>query len=310
MDFIQELIAKILKFREYVEYIRWVNITFGLIGNTLMFVVFFQPKLRKLSVSTYFRAMSIVYLLVNLNWIRSFVGGNFLSSMSSFSCKSISFLVYILAPTSTWLEVAAGFDRFLTITHSAHFKFIQNNWFQLIVVSAIIISNLSVYSPVLFSYNLSEDHQCENNNEKLIGNIDFINLAVLPFMLNVFASVSLFVSVMRSRKHVKRSSFLGKSRSRSQTRDIKFGVTLLFINLVFFILNGPIHLSYFLDINPFSERKPFERIVFYHIIVVLSEIQFSACFYLQLAVNSLLRDEFKGMFRKIWRTLSSRCFSQ
>lgn len=295
----EDIYEKIKILINIFDKIRLVFVILGLIGNLCMFVVYTRNCLKKLSVSTYFRAMALSYLCVNINWLRIFHKSQFnwhdFINYSEFTCKFLSYLLNLLAPLTAWFEVVATIDRFLTIIYSNRFKFIQKPLFQLIVVIftillQMIINLLMYFSSERVELENSDYNYCRNTNEFLLDLIDLINLAALPFIFMLLFSIATIWGLSNLRNSL---AGIASIQSRSKTRDIKFGVTLIFFNLTFFILNAPHRIfNAFNLVEVLSNDNLFIKMLLICIVSIISELQYSTCFYIHLAVNNLVRKEF------------------
>ena len=68
----------------------------GIIGNLLMFIVYSQPNIRKLSLANYFRTIAIVNIVANIISANSFASDYFkfyFLNISLFSCQLFNFLI-------------------------------------------------------------------------------------------------------------------------------------------------------------------------------------------------------------------------
>lgn len=290
----------------YVEKIRWVFWVIGFCGNLLMFVVYSRPSLIKLSLSTYIRAMAVSYMIINLNCVRISLLINFkwydYVNYSEFTCKLLPYLLYLPAPLTAWFEVMATLDRFLTIVYKNRFKFIRKPRFRLLVVLIIITFHCIIYSFMIFSakylrFKNKSLNYCLNMYIYLLDLIDFIDLAALPFIIMLIFSVATILGVARSRKNsVNRLAGPVASQNRFKSRDIKFGITLICLNLTFLILNAPNRIDEIFNLTSLiANDNPLNMALMIHGKSIIHDIQYSTCFYIQLAVNNLVRKEFCGL---------------
>ena len=70
----------------------------GILGNISMLVVYLQPKFKKLSVSTYFCAMSLSNLVINISAILEFMAYFYeidIFAMSQLTYKTLSFVLFL-----------------------------------------------------------------------------------------------------------------------------------------------------------------------------------------------------------------------
>lgn len=71
-------------------------VVIGIVDNLLMFIVYSQRNVRKLSVANYFRAILIANILANIISANSFTSSYFnfyFSNISLFSCQVFNFLI-------------------------------------------------------------------------------------------------------------------------------------------------------------------------------------------------------------------------
>ena len=141
-----------------LNYTSVLIVALGVPGNLLMFILFGQRTLRKLTISPYFRLMAISNIYTVLNWTRLFMEVMFdfyLLDVSEVVCRIGMFLISIAGPISSWCLVAAGIDRFLTIVYPNKFSFLKKPQFSLIISVIIFIYNFGFYSHVLFLNHVS-----------------------------------------------------------------------------------------------------------------------------------------------------------
>lgn len=272
-------------------------ISIGIIGNILMFIVFYQSaSLSKLSVSTYFLAMSLANLFINLTWLKFFFEAllNFYTaSRSNFLCKSNTFSVYMVSSTASWFLVAPGLDRFLTIAYPTRFQFMQRARFPLYTVICITIYNSLFYSHLLFDAHLTEisnsTYSCVYSTTFLILS-DLINGTILPFFIMIISTFGMIVVVYKSRLRMKKFQKPSKSNNKRVKNDLKFAASMIITNIVFLVTNAPVSFVDFFDSN--SGFRTLFFLLFYS--------YFSIVFFLQLAVNNLVRNQFKDILRKMF----------
>jgi hypothetical protein len=298
-----------------------VLIPLGLVGNTLMFIVYTtQKRLKRLSVSIYFRIMAIINLYITLNWIKIFLikqYNYYIANQSAFLCKSVYYLIYWTGPMSSWLCVLVSVDSFLKIAFPNRFQNLHKLKNQLIIIALALIYNMAYYFFMLFDFNFkavssqplshiennhtntsgsdsspSKIYKCLPSNELLLFWLDLINSALLPFIFRLVLSLFSILVIVKSRQTLMISAETTNAdainKSRRQ-RDIKFGLTTIFLNLVFFVLNAPnpfySAVTFFLDINPeLANMLDMLFLAFYY-------AYYALIFYLQLIVNNVVREE-------------------
>lgn len=293
------LFHRIAQISEIEQDIRLVVVIFGLVGNSLMLLIYSRQKLGKFSLSTYFRCMAICNLTLNSIWITFAVTKNFhieLLQSSNLLCKLIVYVTSLPGPISSWLEVAAGLDRFVTIIYPGRFDFVRKIWFRRLVVALIVAFNLAAFFYQLIEYSLINSKKCTTTDDDHdpIMYVDLISECLVPFGFMIFSSCATLFGVIRSRRKASSSDTLANTRRR---RDIKFGITMIFSNLFFLLMSTP---SRFIVLFPRDLRHPeqvFRSRLYYTITVILYDILHSGGLYLQLIVNGLVRKEIFRFFR-------------
>lgn len=276
----------------------------GLVGNLLMFAVYFKSSLRKMSISMYFRCMAVLGVcqsVVNLaGWLCPVL---FLEESAVF-CRLFGFLLFYSKPTLAWLEILAGLDRFLTVVFPFRFKFLKRSRTQ-VVLSAIVLSyNAACYWKILFQ-TYQHFTECSIDFHGYLRKLDFINAAAVPFVVMGFLSVVTLVGVLRAHLRVRSASVTSKtpsnySNNRILVRDIRFGVTMIVLNVSFLLMNLPYRVFFNLNWTQIEYKT---RIILTYIFQDLFEMYYSTFFYVQLAVNKLIRHELLGIFSSVLRTM-------
>lgn len=281
---------------------------FGIFGSVVLLILYYQPCLRKLSVSLYMQSLAISSTLDNIFYIIfEFILPNHNSSIEM--CKFSSYLLILFIPMSIWFEVAASFDRLLTIVYFNRFKLIRKTSFRVTIILMIIfyslIFNLSIASNYYLKekndyYTLNVSSECVAFDSKSIEKVNFLNTTSLPFCLMLFCSLSTFFGVLRSHRHLRKMFTEKKSHKlKLYRRDLKFGITMIFLNLMFLIMVSPWRLTNIFDYNPFdNETNWFYYQVFGYLIGLLYESYFSLNFYFQFATNSVIRKQVYAFFKK------------
>lgn len=297
-----ELLETVERITKIQMIIRVSIAVFGMVGNTFMFLIYSRPKLERFSLSTYFRFVAVVNFALNSIWIAFFVAKNFnfkIQTSSPLACKLTIYLISLTGPMSSWLEVAAGLDRFFTIIYPGRFDFIRKVWFRRAVVSALLLVILIIYAYLLFEYDLRfENHTNFNPVCRIAGQdptayVDLICACLLPFGFMVFSSAATLFVVIRSREKAN-SDVLVNTRRR---RDIKFGITIIFLNLFFLTMSAPIRFGFLFLLDRRYPEQILQSLLFQTIATFLYDILHSGGFYLQVIVNSLVRIELVRFIR-------------
>lgn len=292
---------------KYNAFVRYAVAVMGLLANTFMFVVYFQPGLRKLSVSIYFRCMALFCALQNLHNLFIIDDLFALIDNSDLMCKLVSFLLILFSPMAAWFELTAGLDRFVTIVFlPARFKWIEKTCTQCLIVAGVVVYNMAFYSKILFSNYLIEydtDDYAYTVCEDSFGDggleiVDFANNSAVPFVIMLVTSVATFAGVIRARARIKHvghndTAINSQQARRRVRRDIRFGVTMLAMNFAFFLFNFPYRLNYVVDwmSQIVGDEDDFAFFVFQVILIDAYDMYYSMNFFVKLAVNSLVRRE-------------------
>lgn len=294
-----------------IWYINMASI--GIIANTLMFAVFCGPSLRKHSVSVYFRAMSMSDVVMNIfffTFVYEYASGLDLKSTSDFSCKFLAFLLFFMTPLSAWYLVAAGLDRFLTIVFPTKFLFIKKPRFSVSLCFLILVYSFAYNFYLFFNFDfvtLNRTKNAENStyfvinsycvfkNVKLFSTADFINTCLLPFVIMVTSTIATTIGVLTTHRRMKKFVQAQQLR-KTQLRDIKFGVSMIILNLVFLVLKIPnilIFISNSLDLNTLFSGN---FVIINYVVEIIFSLLYTINFFLQLASNSLVRKQFVRLF--------------
>lgn len=299
------------KFQEVVFYGSLILLVLGLPGNILMFIVFSSKNLRKLSVSTYYRAMSIFSLYMTINWIRQFLTWEFnfyLWNVSHIMCKFGMFSIYTTRGILSWYLVVIGIDRFIAIAYPIRFKFIITYPFPILAVVILALYNSGIYFYTFFDFKLvdidddtnSTYFNCDLSSDYMTfatNIIDLVNTVLMPFFIMLALSIATIVTIVKSRARMgvfeKKGGVGGNGQAnRCRHRDARFARTTLVFNMTFFICTSPIPIAHFLnDSYPIFFSSGLGNFISF-ISIFLYYLFFSVAFYIQLVANSLVRASF------------------
>lgn len=293
-----------MKLGKTIEYV-------GLIGSALMFIVYFQPKLRQLSMSLYFQCLALlcIYMIIKrwilMNYVRQ------IYKICELLANLVIFIPKMFSSLSAWIEVLASLDRFLTILFPSKFRFIRKTCVQLVFIALVFIYNmiLNLHYVIGLGYlhwitGTPETRRWEAKIKTLTHIILLVNSSVIPFTIMIASSIAMFVGVLRVHRRIKLSLGRRNDSQRILVRDIRFGVTMFVLNILFFICIGLNFTRYIFDINPFnSETQAFARYIFTHVVIDLADYYYLLLFYIQLAINSVVRKELFGIFICILKKL-------
>lgn len=285
----------------YYAYIRFSFGLFGIVGSVLMLTVYSTKNLRRLTVSVYFRAMSITNLWVNFDsvWqLTEFLLDINTITMSNFSCKTLKFLSYISNALSAWFLVAVSIDRFFTIFNTIRFQIIKKTKFAIGVVIGICVCNLLIYSQLFFTIRIDVLQISRNNSLNVCHEkvglsfriLDMMISAALPFLFMLFTSIAIMVGIFRTRRRINITRQGNAQQRLTQLRDIKFSVTIVSLNVTFLLWNAPRPVFLFVQyIKLLSYVNVSNLIIMAIIFLFFQNLFFAITFYEQVLTNKIVR---------------------
>jgi hypothetical protein len=283
-----------------------VIFSLGTLGNLISIIIFSRKKFKNTIFSTYYRLITIYDILTLLSIIidiyPDFKFNTNLQRVSDFFCRFTDHYNYSMPTISVWTLSVISVDRFFSIFLPFKLKLRKTKSFQLTVCILIVIYNLIFYFPLFYS-NLemvnsnNESNSSSNQFECIIFNpnglidwMDFFNASLIPFVVMTISNGFILMKIFhRSRK---RSKMIG-SDSKTNTRDIKYALTSIAMNVLFFIFNFPITL-FFLVKNYINFDSDYEQIgdLINLVVSLLFYSNFALLFLTSVLSNSLFREEF------------------
>ena len=216
---------------------------FGIVGNTICFLIYSHQKLNKISVSFFFKAISINNCFILLQQILRLTDPAFsydMELLSVFSCKLVKYVDFSTASINSWIMVYVLMDRLISIKFNRKFLIFYNLKFKCLILISIYLSCHCIYIPLaidlkISSYNTDINQtdlslKCQFDYKKeLITIIDLIYSTTMPFILMaIFTSFSIHL-ILKSRKRFKNKIGV-KDRIR---KDVNFALTSIILNLIF-----------------------------------------------------------------------------
>lgn len=270
---------------------------FSLIGSPLSIIVFSRKAFKKSSFGFYSKWLSIFDLLGIFNFafgLASTILNSTFTNNYDWACK---FYYYIICTTSslpTLFLLIFSLDQLIIVSRTERFQFFKKRWFQYSVISAIIIFQSSIFSPVIF---LSKVQTMESQN--ITFSICDVYSGILPFVFLFEAKLVPFTFIVISMFFIVR--ILIKSRKKLFTnhnairpRDVKFAYNLVIINIISFVLTIPAVVYFMLPDGYFIWSGLFNAICFF-----LFYLNYALNFWINFIFNSIFRNEFFILFRII-----------
>jgi len=213
--------------------------------------------------------------------------------ISNIGCKLYSYFAYGIGVLSPWCLVYISFERFIVIKYYSKRFFYKKKKIQIIFLILLCIFNILYHINIIFSFDIvnidNSTAFCFFNNDQnqiITANMDLANYFILPFFLMLLFSILLIVAIFKSRSTIDLNNTARQIRQRR--KDIKVSISLLFMNLLFVLLNLPVEINLFL---PFDSDT-------YTIVNYFYYTSYAVNFYILLATNSLFRREFFSLFYK------------
>ena len=177
----------------------------------------------------------------------------------------------------------------------------------------MLFYNLFFWSPILFIYNINynqnetnktidvndQREECKSSTN-LLHYIDLVNTTIVPFFIMILSTIITLREVFRSRN---KSSF----NTSTKTRDIKFAITSISLNVLFLIFNLPTTLYNIIRFNLISHNLIQLNSIISPIIYLVFHLNYATLFYVNLIVNSLFRKEFLNMINQ-FKAKINKCF--
>lgn len=291
----------------------------GLFASILMFAVYNQASMRRLSVSIYIRCLAFVCackMLYHMIVIEHFYKQLTRSDVSE---KMITYFTILFVPIMVWFQVMASFDRFLVILFPTKLLFVHRQFTQRICVATVIVYNMLFYSCTLLKYRtirLESDSQRRQDAikqarlVKTLSIFDLANSLLAPVSIMCILSIGIVMGILKAYRQIESSSGSSPTLTRKTLKDIKFGVTVIVLNVSFFLFFGIWRAYSVLDQSVFAfltdHQDSYSIRLLGLILKSLGEFYFSTIFFVQLAVNGLVRRELWQVFTLVWRTLRDK----
>lgn len=318
-----------LRILNYIYIGSIIIIIFGLVGNFFVAMVYSTRSLRKFSITTYYLFISFFDTLplvdYFLNHYLKYQHYYDITILSDFMCKTFGFYFsYSIGPISHWLLVMVSLDRFFSVYFIHRFPIIYKLKFQLSVIAFIIVFNIFSYSPLIWKSHLSSyvtlnfngsesDPQevviftyCNTDYYSWEFWMDLFNSSLVPFTFMIVLSIAIIIRIKKSR-YRSNSMRLTTSTSNSMVpnricrRDRKFAITSITLNLFFLCLSLPsvtLNLLYHYKVGIGDNSQT--DFVTSHIVNLFYHGYYASGFYVQFCVNSLFRDTFWSMVKKVY----------
>lgn len=270
-----------------------VILTFGLMGNIITLSVYFRKRMRtKNSLWFYFIVKTSIDSLILIHSIREFLKEKFyfdFVTLSNFTCKFSEYSLYFATPISAWTLVIICLDRFYKVKYPQKTLFFSFPRVKLFTVIFLILFNIGFNSPLLIMSKLSKNgtnatSECVQGEDlQFFWWLDIFNSTLIPFIFMTIPTIATIHVLFNSKRKF----------SKITTKDYKFAITSISLNVLFFLLNLPITLVFLVESYIQIDEDTSNFI--YVITDLTYHVNYGSMFYLNCLVNSVFRDEFFSM---------------
>ena len=199
-------------------------------------------------------------------------------------CKLINYISFVLPSFNSWMLVIVSIDRFFSIAKPTRYSWRKKTSIQITFSIVLIKICCIVYAPAIFNTKMKSNNYtnqtCDYQPVMLWFNTSYLIIA--PFILMMIFTIFTLISLFNSRRK-------NRSSSTIKSKDIKFAITSLSLNLLFFIFGFPVGLylilqneiQYDIYINQFLLK----------LFLPLFYINYSDLFLISIIANSIFREE-------------------
>ena len=266
--------------------------SFGFVSNLFVLIVLSRKKLKQVPSHNLLKLMAVIDFLNCLIGFNRFNKATLIGH-SLFTCNVGSFINITLPAISAWLLSYISIEKLLTIMKPVykHLLF-EKTKYQIFVCISIFAFNLALYSPVLTLDDIFKDYngtviniyldRCDTFRtyfHNILSNLHLVQAVILPFAIMLTCSIYLVSFIFKSRRRT--LSTYSMQHKRILKKDIQFALQILFLDILFIILNLPLSIVRILKMN-----------ILIHIFRILYFLRFVLNFFIYLAFNTIFREEF------------------
>lgn len=302
-------------------------ISLGLIGNALSFAVFSRQAFRKSSINIYCRALAIFDSFIASNLIFQ-IGTVYLDdswlSNQDIACKLNYYITLSMSPVSGWILVFFSIDQLINVTTVTRCQFANKRVFQFATIGVIFFAHVLMYISVPIQLTVANVSLPDLNQTTLVCTIAslpnplvgelfyMIEANILPFCFMMLITVLILRRLQASTLNLQKtlSNINNQPNTTSQvqfferkkSKQRKFAVHCVFMNLLFVLLTLPVMLSFLfptmrVQLDENSDMINDNDIILGRIMSIFFFINYSTHFLMHFVVNSLFRREFLLMTR-------------
>ena len=274
-----------------------VVIGLGIVGNIISFIIFSRKAFKNNSISTYFRAISVIESLTIVQLILNMeiLFGNIdFTSKSDAVCKLIYYIWPLYDSAYAWILMVFSIDKMLNMSKRP-ITIIKKKWFQWSVVAVVVFIQAILYIGVpieLTRVQYYKGYFCSVATLSFFREFSvmyLISASFLPFVVMMVTSIVTIRLLFLSRNSMGQTGNLERLR---RARDNKYAISSLTFNFFFITFKTPFLVCYILLAFYFKVD-----LYFFTIATFLFYVNMSSNFFINLATNSLFRRELLAICR-------------
>ncbi len=293
----------------FTRYILPICFIFGITGNFLNIIIFYQKHLRTNSCSVYFISTSVFNLLVMFFGIIPIVLPSYLSydyaSYSISYCKFRSYIVHVLLMMSRSSVALASIDRFALCTPHIHLRFLNQHRIaiRLMIVVCFLWLLIPIHVLVEASIQMPGQRCGAGGIYSIIFGIYSAIVTTIPLAIMVIFSSLAIRDLRRVRARVHPMATNVLTTGRIKKRDTQFIILLISEVIIYFLSTVlfPVYSIYMAitsTIPKNADRLAIEGFMRY--LTLSFFIYFNSCsiFYIHLLASKAFRQECKQLIQR------------
>ncbi len=244
-----------------------LTVPLGIVLNLVAIYVFSRPNLNKTTMGFFYMNLSgwtaavLCYFFFVQNSAKTMKYE--LSKLTPFGCSIYMLIRRVIREVPPWIEVLITFDRYIAVCHPTKLKFMKNKLVLLGLIFATIgvlgilsyqnlnytliysYKNTSVFDPTINSTiykNVVSKVSCTQDiwGRFYADNVSALLRAVIPAIVLMIFSYLLVKKVLDSKKSLQKDS------SKVDKSSVQFTRSVLYMNIIFWVLNVPESIIYFI----------------------------------------------------------------
>ena len=279
-----------------------ILLIFGIVGNSMVIVVFMSKKLRNHSMNRYLavRAISdLIELILSVIFnISPYLG---FSQLSIF-CKINAGLMIMFFQYCSNIIIIVSIDRFVSVLYAKRFRYKNSVKFQSCALFIALLATLPVSA--VFSLFYTSIEKSENvvycdfddlNAAFFITSLNYVFSTFIPFIVMVACTLALYRKVKKLRTKTKINRRYSSFKKRDFKKEVHLLKTMIGIDFFFFICNTPICV-YVILIGYFPKFNDF---FIFNILNFISVFHNTFSFFVYFICNKVFRQQFINISLRI-----------